>query len=130
VAKIVTVRLADDLDKDLDANVTREIGIDGFIYVLDLSDKHSEALDADLARWLEAAHQRVKWPKKQLREALKEADPDPTPVLPGKPQERVDKDLRRKIRDWGRRNGFEVSDRGYLPKRLVEAFHEAHKGRK
>ncbi|MFD1049891.1 histone-like nucleoid-structuring protein Lsr2, partial [Kibdelosporangium lantanae] len=45
---------------------------------------------------------------------------------PGSPASR---EQTKAIRDWARQNGHVVSDRGRIPKSVIEAFEEAHSGK-
>lgn len=129
MAREVIIRKTDDFNRELDASETREIGYNGLIYVLDLTDEHAKELEELLTPYLQAAHEKVKWPKRQLQEALKATTPA-TQATPITVKAVVDKEKRQRIRAWGRRNGFEVSDRGYIRDEVVQAYAEAHKGRK
>lgn len=130
MAREVTVRISDDLDRDQDATVVREVGFDGWIYVLDLTDKHDKELHTALDKWLKAAHRKVRWPKRQLRELLKETEPQTVPTSPENAppvEEKSDRTIRR---EWARANGFTVSSRGNLSKEVNDAFDAAHDGGK
>jgi hypothetical protein len=113
------VRLIDDLDGtegDETTIDTVELGMDGIIYELDLTHAHAKALREFLAPYLEAAHSKAKLPKRAL----------PKPSLPTRPPNSRDKDARAEIRDWARKNGYEVRDRGWIKAEAVLAYREAH----
>lgn len=114
MAQKVTVQLVDDLDgtqsKDID---TVTFGLDGVAYEIDLTETNAENL------------------RKALDEFVTHARRTGGRVKPGtaSPVSNVSATASREqaqaVREWGRRNGFEVSDRGRIPGNIVEAFEAA-----
>jgi Lsr2 len=106
------VQLVDDLDKTSLAK-RHIIAVDDDRHAIDLNDEHHGELLEALARFIKVARSLSK-PAKLSPEQLKA------------------------IRHWGHteaRNpdselyGFEFSDRGIIPARVMEAFHKAHASR-
>ncbi|QSM01048.1 Lsr2-like DNA bridging protein [Mycobacterium phage Nanosmite] len=124
MAREVVIRTTDDLDRTQEASVTETLGFRGFLYELDLTDEHAEELAADLKKWLEAAHEKRRWPKKALKEAIKQADASKAPRKP-RPRSTLTREQRKEARVWGRANGFTVHDRGYLSPDLEKAWRKA-----
>ena len=92
MAREVVIFYRDDLDCTLDADEEVRLGVDGAVYVLDLTTEHAERLRAELAPWLAAAHEVVK-DKRRPRDKSTVADrlgsksgsapkPAPTPRAP------------------------------------------------
>lgn len=118
MAREVLIRMTDDLDRSKTADEAIELGIDGHIYVIDLTTAHAKELRELLEPYLSSAHERAKWPKS----ARVKSEPPP----PRSTTAATDKQTRREIRDWARQNGHDVKDRGYLPTEIVEAYSKAH----
>lgn len=134
MARQTVVHITDDLDRGSEADTTRLLGWDGYMYILDLTNKHDKELLEQIQPYLDAAHKRVRIPSK----FLPKDDVFPEEVKPVKAGKRrggatakanavADKRLRAKIRQWGRENGWKVSTRGILPADLTAAYREAHK---
>lgn len=115
MAKQVITVLTDDLDGG-DADRTVEFGLDGVSYTIDLSEKNVGKLRKALDPYLENA-QRVSRTVAQGRIASRNA-----PAQRGK----SDRDQNQAIREWAKKNGHNVSDRGRIPSEVVAAFHAAH----
>ena len=59
---------------------------------------------------------------------LRRARPPPAARAPSSaapPPARADREQMQAIREWGRANGYEVSDRGRIPAALLEAYNGA-----
>ncbi|MEV8509726.1 Lsr2 family protein [Actinoplanes sp. NPDC051475] len=112
MAKQVITRLTDDLDGS-DADRTVEFGLDGVNYTIDLSEKNAGKLRKDLDPYLEKAV-RVRRGTGTGRITSRSAAAQPS---------RAGRDQNQAIREWAKKNGYEVSDRGRIPGGVVEAFH-------
>lgn len=101
--KIVTMFFDDVTGEEVSDKDVRhvEFTFDGVSYVLDLSPASHEKMVAAFAPWVENAT-RV-----------------PASRSPRKTATRRDLD---EVRVWARENGFEVSDRGRVPKRVLDAY--------
>ena len=107
MAKRVEVILIDDLDGSVAEEVVT-FGLDGVQYEIDLSKENAEKLRGSLVQWIDSARRaggrRVtgRRPASGRRTDLNE------------------------IRQWGRENGFQVSDRGRVSRELEEAYDRAN----
>jgi|ERR1035437_2356794 Lsr2 len=108
----VTVTFVDDIDDELVADETVEFSVDGVGYAIDLSAGNAQKLRNDFAMWI--AHARKEGGRKQRARG---------PA--GKARASVDREQSAAIRDWARRSGHDVSDRGRIPAAIIEAYHQA-----
>lgn len=111
MAQKVTVSLIDDLDGDR-ADETVEFGIDGKNYEIDLSGSNAEKLRDALASYVAAARR----PGGRRRAAPPNASASRRPS--------VDREQNQAIRDWARKRGMKVSDRGRIPADVLDAYHQ------
>lgn len=109
MAQRVQVVLEDDIDGS-EAAETVEFALDGVTYEIDLSDKHAASLRDDLASWI--GHARRSGGRRQTRRR-------------GNGSATSSEDLS-KIREWGRANGYQVSDRGRVSQEVRDAYAAAH----
>ena len=112
MAKQVITLLTDDLDGG-EAERTVEFGLDGVNYTIDLSEKNAGKLRKVLDPYLEKAV-RVGRGTATGRIASRGSAAQPS---------RSSRDQNQAIREWAKKNGHEVSDRGRIPTGVVEAFH-------
>lgn len=109
MAQRVQVVLDDDIDGS-EASETVEFALDGVTYEIDLNDQHAASLRDDLASWIGQA--RRSGGRRQTRRR-------------GSGSVGSSEDLG-KIREWGRANGFQVSDRGRVSQEVRDAYAAAH----
>lgn len=109
MVKRVITELIDDVDEESSADDTVRFSLDGMHYEIDLTAERAEQLRATLRDWSSYA--------RRVRRA-----PTSRPSTP-KPPPRVDREQKRAIREWARRNGYTVSDRGRIPDRVLNAYH-------
>lgn len=103
--------MVDDIDGSTDDVVTCAFGLGDSHFEIDLNAAHREELESVLERFIAAARPvRVAKQSRQRRPAE---------------TSRTDRDLTHKIRQWAKENGHEVSERGRLPKTLIEAYEAA-----
>lgn len=114
MATVTTTVLIDDLDGS-EASETVQFAIDNHLYEIDLSVVNAGRLRNKLAKFVDAATPAAVRPSRQGRKIT-------TKVIatPGS------KEQTRAVRDWARKNGHEVSDRGRIAQSVLLAFHEAH----
>jgi hypothetical protein len=112
MAQIREVRLVDDLDGDA-ADETIEFGIDGRNYEIDLSGANAGKLRSALEAYVTAAR-RVGG---RRRGSASTGSPRRAPV---------DREQNQAVRDWARKRGLKVSDRGRIPAEVIEAYHKEH----
>ena len=125
MAREVVIRMTDDIDRTQEASEVETLGFRGFIYELDLTKEHSDELAQLLEPWLKAAHQKAKWPKRIKEEAVKRVAAKKAPAT----KSPLTKEQRQEVRQWGRDNGFEVAQRGFLATDLVKAWKKAARSR-
>lgn len=119
MAQKVTVQLVDDLDGTASEDIsTVTFGLDGVSYEIDLTAKNAGKLRKQLGTFVDNA--------RRIGGRVKRG----TSPRAGAPA--ANREQTKAIRDWARKNGFELSDRGRIPANVTEAFEKAHanKGRK
>jgi hypothetical protein len=113
VAQKVMVQLVDDLDGIQSEDIsTVSFGLDGVTYEIDLTEANATNLRNALAEYVSHARRtggRLK------RGTASKADNGST----------ASRERAQAIREWARRNGHEVSNRGRIPASLIEAFEAA-----
>ena len=108
MAQKVNIVLVDDLDGS-EAEETVTFGLDGTTYEIDLNTKHASGLRDALASYVGHAR-KVSGVRRGGRRTTQ------TNLGPST----------RELRDWGRSNGFEVSDRGRVSAEVRDAYEAAH----
>jgi hypothetical protein len=111
MAQIREVRLIDDLDGEA-ADETIEFGIDGKNYEIDLSKANAGKLRDALAAYVASAR------RSGGRRSRSAASTGPA----RKPS--IDREQNQAIREWARKRGMKVSDRGRIPAEVLEAYHK------
>jgi hypothetical protein len=108
VATKIETLFIDDLDGS-PAEGTVRFALDGTSYEIDLSGEHAQAHRGALSRFVDGAR-RAPGTRSPARSRRKPSagDPDST-----------------EIRDWARRQGIDVKDRGRIPAELVVKFKAA-----
>lgn len=109
MAQRVQVILVDDVDGGKAAE-TITFALDGVRYEIDVSEANATALRDELTPWLKHARRVGGRQHRRSRNA----------AGPGRSE-----DLAR-MRQWGRENGYPVSDRGRVSKALQDAYAAAH----
>jgi hypothetical protein len=108
------VQLVDDLDGAQSGDVsTVTFGLDGVTYEIDLTDKNANNLRKSLEEYV--AHAR------RTGGRLKRG----TTAKAGNGSVTASHEQAQAIREWARRNGHEVSNRGRISASLIEAFEAA-----
>jgi hypothetical protein len=113
MAQKVTVSLIDDLDGD-QADETVEFGLDGKNYEIDLSSGNANKLRDALSAYVTAARRPGGRRRSGGGGAAGAASRRPS----------VDREQNQAIRDWARKRGMKVSDRGRIPAEVLEAYHQ------
>lgn len=115
MAKQIIEKLLDDIDGGpADENVT--FALDGRAYEIDLSDANAKELRDVLAKFIERGR-----PAPKVHHAvLSRSRPFGSS---GAGRAAVDREQNQAIRDWAKRNGYDISDRGRIPQDVVDAFH-------
>ncbi|WP_338748577.1 histone-like nucleoid-structuring protein Lsr2 [Janibacter alittae] len=106
MAQRVQIILEDDIDGG-DATETVTFGLDGVSYEIDLNEKNATALRDALAGYVGAGR----------RVAGRRSS--------GASSTRSNSNELAKIREWARANGYDVSDRGRISKKVRDAYAKA-----
>lgn len=109
MAQKIQVLLLDDLDGG-DAEETVQFGLDGASYEIDLSAKNAGELRKVMSKFVDVARRGSSARRSPGRPANGQ-----TP--------RVDREQNAAIRDWARKRGHSVSDRGRIPAEIIAAYH-------
>lgn len=110
MAQIREVRLVDDLDGH-QADETVEFALDGRQFEIDLSKANADKLRDGLADFVAAAR----------RSGGRRRGSTATV---GARRPTVDREQNQAIRDWARKRGLKVSDRGRISSDVLEAYHQ------
>lgn len=121
MAQIREVRLVDDLDGEA-ADETVEFGIDGKSYEIDLSKENAGRLRDVLADFVTAAR-RAGGRRRRSRSACTGTASGGAGSAP-RGRTAIDREQNQAIREWARKQGMKVSDRGRIPAEVLEADHK------
>lgn len=119
MAQKVTVTLVDDLDGG-QADETVEFGLDGVAYQIDLSNDNAGELRDALANYVSSARRSGGRKKPGPRPSSNRA------ASTGGGSTSADREQNQAIREWARKRGLKVSDRGRIPADIVEQYHQAN----
>jgi|SRR5882757_11129517 Lsr2 len=111
MAQKVVVSLVDDLSGS-QADETVSFGLDGKSYEIDLSSGNAGKLRDALANYVGAA-----------RKAGRSSRSNGGAAAVARPGA-VDREQNQAIREWARKRGMKVSDRGRIPSDVTEAYHQ------
>ncbi len=111
MAQRVQVILEDDVDGS-EASETVEFSLDGVSYEIDLNDGNASALRNDLSKWV--GQSRRSGGRRQTRRRN------------GGGSSGASREELARIREWGRSNGYSVSDRGRVSQDVQDAYAAAH----
>jgi hypothetical protein len=129
MAKIETVEHLDDYEqhhhhRDVPAtHVNQRFGIDGRDYEIDLSDENHERLMTLLSEFIQSARRTV------YRLAPGRVHPSAARPFAGARPRVSSQQQQQAVREWARRQGIEVAQRGSIRREVVAAFHAAHAAR-
>jgi hypothetical protein len=113
MAQKVLVQLVDDLDGST-AEQTVEFALDGVQYQIDLSDRNAGALREALEPFVSAARRAGGRKRSAARGGA------------ARGSSAGDRERNQAIREWARKQGMNVSERGRIPAEVVEAYDKAH----
>ena len=119
MARKVQVILSDDLDENLPADETVSFSLDGTSYEIDLAEKNATELREVFSRYVSAA-------RKVGRGGRSSGGSGGGGGRGRSTGGRMDREQAGAIRDWARKNGHQVSDRGRIPGSVVDAYEAAH----
>ena len=106
--------LEDDIDGG-DAAETVTFALDGTSYEIDLSEKNAKELRDAFSRYVSSA--------RKVSRGNRASGGGRSRATGGG---RMDREQAGAIRDWARKNGHQVSDRGRIPASVVQAYEDAH----
>ena len=115
MAQIREIRLVDDLDGAV-ADETVEFGVDGKSYEIDLSTANAKKLRDALAEFVASAR------RAGGRRRGGGSGGSAAPATARRPS--IDREQNQAIREWARKRGMKVSDRGRIPAEVLEAYHK------
>lgn len=121
MAQKTVVMLVDDLTGEVAENIsTVEFALDGRTYQLDLTDENSTKLHDALSPYVNAARQIGGRRRSGARpgRAIKASR-----RAPGYNRETL-----KSIREWAKKNGYQVRDRGRLPAEVLQAWETTQAG--
>jgi len=113
MAEQIVITSLDDIDGSEAAERVR-FALDGASYEIDLSEDNARGLREALTKY--------------VRNARRVGGRKPKPAANGAAQNGSDdRELNRKIREWARQQGWDVSDRGRLSSTVIDAYHQSEK---
>jgi|SRR5690606_13199520 len=107
MAKKVQVQLIDDIDGS-SADETITFALDGVTYEIDLSEEHAKALRESFSEWV--GHARRAGGRRNARRSSRSGSSSDAG----------------KIREWARKHGYEVSERGRISAEVRQAYEKAN----
>ena len=117
MAQKVLVQFVDDLDGVPGDDVsTVSFALDGVSYEIDLRAENADRLRESLADYVESARRVGGRVKRGAAPAS----------APARPADTRSKEQTKAIREWAKKNGYELADRGRIPANVIDAFEEAH----
>lgn len=117
MAKVVTETLVDDLDGG-EGNQTVPFALDNVTYEIDLSDDNAKQLRDALSGYIRHARKADGSRRRSGARAPRRSGAGG--------RSSVDREQNTAIREWARKRGMEVSDRGRIPSSVLEAYHREH----
>ncbi|MBJ8343926.1 Lsr2 family protein [Antrihabitans sp. YC2-6] len=128
MARIVkqVIEVTDDFDgKEIQEGLAEaiEFGFEGTTYRIDLRPENAEKFRKDLSKWVAAAA-KVTGTRGRPRKAASTASvSSPKASGSGRSKEEL-----ANIREWAKKNGHEVSERGRISRSVQDAYDAAHAG--
>ena len=111
MAQKVLVQLVDDLDGTSSNDIsTVTFGLDGVSYEIDLNESNASNLRDHLSEFISSARRTGGRVKRGT-----------AGVASGSGRNR---EQTQAIREWAKKNGHEVSDRGRIPSEVTDAYHQ------
>jgi nucleoid-associated protein Lsr2 len=122
MAQKTIVTLVDDLTGEVAENITTvEFALDGRAYELDLTEENSAKLRNALSQYVNAA-------RKIGGQRRSGTRPD-RGIKSTSRTTGYNRETLKSIREWAKKNGHNVSDRGRLPAEVVQAWETAQAAR-
>lgn len=108
---VLTVRVDDLTGARGDDVKTRQFAIDGVTYEIDLSDENHAKMTSELADYIRAGR----------KTTITQRSTKATNRTPAK----TDREQLAAVREFARRHGYPISDRGRIPTGVMEAYNTA-----
>lgn len=115
--------LIDDLD-GTEAADSVVFSVNDVYYEIDLSEANARRLKECLEPFMNAGRRVMISKSVSPRARLRKQQ------LPAAMDGATTAEMNRAIRDWAKRQGMQISDRGRIPETVVEEFNQAHQPRK
>lgn len=106
------VQLIDDIDGG-DADETVNFSLDGSAYSIDLSTQNARKLRDALALYIANGRRASRGPGRPAGTGRRNGA-------------RTDREQTQAIREWARKNGHKVGEKGRIPASIVEAYNSAN----
>jgi hypothetical protein len=107
------VQLIDDIDGG-EASETVSFALDGASYAIDLSDNNAAKLRDALAIYIANARRSSRGPGRPAGSGRRGRGA------------RTDREQTQAIREWARKNGHRVGEKGRIPATILDAYNAAH----
>jgi hypothetical protein len=121
VAQKVLVQLVDDLDGTTSDDIsTVQFGLDGVSYEIDLTPANAARLRDGLTDFIGSARRIGGRAKRGTAGNAPKAKSDSGGYT---------REQNKAIREWAKKHGHDVSERGRIPSHVIEAFEQAHGGK-
>lgn len=117
MARRIVHQLVDDIDGtilEVGEGETVLFSLDGVAYEIDVTDENAAALRAALDRYIKAAR------------SVSSSRSSSSASAAARKRRRSGQQDYSAIRDWAKKNGYEVSERGRVPASVLEAYEAAH----
>ena len=108
------VQLIDDIDGG-SADETVSFSLDGSAYEIDLSSANAATLRDALATYVGNARRAGRG------SSTRSSAPSGTPK-----RARTDREQMHAVREWARKNGHKVGEKGRIPARILDAYHSSN----
>jgi hypothetical protein len=119
MARTTIVQITDDLDGSADAQEVT-FSVQGTDYTIDLGKKNLAALEKALKPYIDAATKTASGAKRTAKKSATKSGPprrSTRSVSSGQDTQA--------IRDWAKAQGMEVSDRGRIPRAVLDQYQQA-----
>ncbi|HET9143933.1 MAG TPA: Lsr2 family protein [Actinophytocola sp.] len=117
MAQKVLVQYVDDLDGIPGDDVsTVTFALDGVSYEIDLREENASRLRESLADYVDSA-------RRVGGRVRRGATPASAPV---RSADTRSKEQTKAIREWAKKNGYDLAERGRIPANVIAAFEDAH----
>jgi DhnA family fructose-bisphosphate aldolase class Ia len=113
-----TIRVCDYGDRDHEATTMLAVGFDGVVVRVDVCDQHKKEISEAVKPIIEAGE--------TLRGATKATFGPIRKKRTRAEKPHIDPDTAKKMREFAATIGMEVSPRGNVPQKLVDAYRKAH----